>query len=225
MTEVHELVALIEDLRTDLEAEAPVKLHQNSGEPVGEDDGKAARKTNRPAATGWTGLPFTPQFERYIGHSEQYGFQFIAAASIDEIAGYCRSHHDASHSEDGPASSTCKRLVVAVVEMRQPVRFVAAVEDMTIFDVRKFLLDVLRHGADWRGDKKSLATAIDTPAAPSLDPVGDLLRRQHQEASEEVLWNRLRLQHPYLSEWETEREHRAEQHRRLGCPACMTAAA
>ncbi len=222
MTEDVALAELIEDFRAELEAEVPVKLHQDSGESAGEFSADVTRKTNGHPAT-WTGLPFTSQFERYLGHSENYGFEFIAAASFDEIAAYCRSHHDESHADKGPTSSTCRRLAVAVVEFRQPLAFVAVQEDLGIFAVRKLLIDVLTHAAKWRERKRDRAVEHDTAEEPSS--LESTLRRQHDEAREQRVWNLLRIRHPYLPDWEFERGRRLEQHVKLGCYECMSRAA
>ena len=218
-TEDHALAELIEDFRAELEAEIPVKLHQDSGESTGTFTPDVTRKTNGHPAT-WTGLPYTAQFERYLGHSENYGYEFIAAASFAEIAAYCRSHHDESHGDRGPTSSLCRRVAVAVVEMRQPLAFVAVQEDTTIFAVRKLLMDVLTHAADWRLKKQAMAAAHDEQEEPpSLD---EMLRRQHDEVREQRAWNLMRLRHPYLPDWDFERGRRLEQHVKLGCRECTS---
>lgn len=221
-SETEALVELIEDFRDEIEAEMPLKLHQDSGESAADFLSDAARKTNGHPAT-WTGLPFTPQFERYLGHSENYGYEFIAAASFDEIAAYCRSHHDESHAVGGPTASMCRRFSVAVVELRQPLAFVAAMEGTGIFAVRKLLLDVLGHAAQWRERKRNHVVALDEESDSfSLE---QHLRRQHDEAREQRVWNLMRLRHPYLPDWDYERGRRLEQHIKLGCPECMTAVA
>ena len=233
MSEDHALAELIEDFRAELEAEIPMRLHPGLGGGKHTKGGPAEseyepgepieRRWNGGGRVGWTGLPFTPAFQRYLGHSENYGYEFIAAASFDEIAAYCRSKHDESHSAGGPTASTCRRIAVAVVELRQPIPFVAVQEDVGIFAVRKSLLDVLRHAERWRQMKRDRAVAHDTADEPaSLDMT---LRRQHDEAREQRVWNLLRLRHPYLPDWEFERGRRLEQHIRLGCSECLTKAA
>lgn len=228
------LIELIEGFRSELESEIPRRLHRASGDSGADyTQQHVARKVNGRKGPGTTGLPFTGQFARYLGHSEEYGYEFIAAASFDEIAAYCRSKHvdsaGAMLHATGPTDSLCKRMAVAVVEMRQPVAFVAAQEGIGIFNVRTHLVDVLRHAEKWRGKKREAATAHDEDMEPVS--LNDMLRRQHNEAFEERVWNRTRAAHvdwrgePLLPEWEVERVRRLEQHRKLGCPECMTRAA
>lgn len=224
-TEYHALVELIEDFRAELEAELPAKLHTNSGESGADYGTSATRRTNGHPAT-WTGLPFTGSFLRYLGHSEQYGAEFIAAASMDEIRDFCRIHHDESHWSQGPTASLCRRLAVRSVEARQPLTLIAVREGLTLFATRKLLTEALRHAEEWREARRKAISAIDTAAQEQqADPIGETLRRQHNEAQEERVWERMRLKHPYLPEWRVEQTRRLEQHRKLGCPKCLMQAA
>jgi hypothetical protein len=227
-----DLIELIEDFRAELEAELPAQLHTTSGES-GSDWRLVAdqRRTNGHPAT-WTGLPFTAPFMRYLGHSDQYGAEFIAAAAMDEIRDYCRSHHDPSHFDAEPTTSLCRRLAVAVVEMRQPLSFIAAQEGIDRFLVHQHLLDVLRHAEKWRLNRRETIADRDTQAQAALDnPIAETLRRQHNEPYERRVWDRMRLRHkdwrgePLLPEWEVERERRFAQHRKLGCSECLQEAA
>ena len=215
------LVTLIEDLRDELATEVPIRLHEDRD--LGFESGGSRRGTNVPGRIGWTGLPFTRDFERYLGHAENYGYEFIAAGSVDEVGGWCRAHHP-DHLGDKPTSSLCKRLVVAVVEMRQPLRFAAVQEGLTLFAARKYLVQALLHAKEFRDGKRVAAAHSDTVTAPSKDPIGDMLRRQHDEARERLVWERMRLRHPILSEWDKERERRQKEHRSLGCPRCLSEA-
>lgn len=235
------LADLILDFREELETEVPLRLHPTPkhgkstkgapADPAPDDDPadyvasgyRSAIGSARPL--GWTGLPFKPAFQRYIGHPDEYGYEFIAAASFEEIRDYCRSKHHEEHHNPQPFGSLCKRMAIAIVELRQPLSHVASVEGLGIFAVRKHLEDVLSYAASWREQKKKMAIDHDTAADVPADPIGDMLRREHDEAHEERLWNRLRARYPKMPEWEVERARRIEEHRKLGCPRCMTIAA
>jgi hypothetical protein len=240
-----ELVDLIVAFREELESEIPVKLHpgpsrtgkRTVGMPAGDMGG---RRSSALAVTaggsmdyGWTGCPFRPSFQRYLGHSDEYGLEFIAAASFDEIAAWCRINHDESHwDRTNPAVSLCRRLAVAVVELRQPVSFIASQESQTISNVHHFLKEALAHAAEWRGNRRRTAAERDEDAQRQIDdPINETLRRQHNESHEQRVWERMRKRHlkpdgeSLLPTWEFERERRTEQHRKLGCPECMTRAA
>lgn len=215
-----ELVTLIEDFRADLEAEIPKRLHLRTGD-VGAEYATVTTRRSQSGATGWTGPPFTGSFLRYLGHPDEYGYEFIAAAAFQEIAAYCRSKHDESHCV-GSTDSLCRRLAVAVVELRQPLAFVAAQEGIGIFAVRRHLVDVLKHAEEWRRKRMDAASLSDQQRQESADdPIGTMLAQQHLEGIEERVWARLRAKYPELPEWTVEQERRRIQHRRLGCPRCM----
>lgn len=233
----HVLADLIEDFRIELEAEIPLCLHpspppvgkRTRGMPAG-DMGAFRASANPPSVSvlgvdyGWTGWPFHPRFQRYIGHPEDYGYEFIAASAFEEIVVWCRINHDESHwDRDDPAVSLCRRIAVAVVDIGQPLAFVANQEGQTLYNVRQFLLASLKHAAEWRETRRKSVTARDEDAQRQTDdPISETLNRQHNEAHEQKVWARMRIRHPYLSDWDAERERRQEQHRKLGCQECMS---
>lgn len=85
------------ELRELLAAEAPARLNaDSSSEAVYEHR---------------VGMPFTPQFRRYLSHPEQWGSTRLGMLSILEVREWCWQRHPAHRHRD---KALCERLLIRV---------------------------------------------------------------------------------------------------------------
>ena len=231
---------LIHELRGELEAEIPLKLH--AGAPAGgrhtrggatepdPEDEPAERPSTRFYDPGMTGLPFSRQFDRYL--SDTHGGEFLAADSFTEIRDYCRrSHWREEHTGTDPfAWNLCARLVIAAVELRQPLPFIADAEKIDVWLARNLLTAALEHARQWRRDRRA-GIIIADESRLQLDEAEALpvvLAREHSLAQERKVWDLWRERFPYLPDWDTEAKRRRAYHAAhcyQGCPLLREEAA
>ena len=232
---------LIRELRSELEAEIPLKLH--AGAPAGgrhtrggaaegeESTGQPVerRMQHGPGFIGETGLPFSRQFDRYLN---SHGGDFLAADSFTEIRDHCRrSHWREQHTGDNPyAWNLCARLAIAAVELRQPLPFIADAEGIDVWLARNLLTAALEHARQWRRDRRA-GIIIADESRLQLDVAEALpvvLAREHSLSQERKVWDLWRERFPYLPDWDTEAKRRRAYHAAhcyQGCPLLREEAA
>lgn len=140
------LQALVDELHDELRAELPERLHVRHQQAI-----KGPRGGKDPTFGHRVGLPFSGRFERRLQHRDWYGIEYLAAASIGEVADWCRArHHSELHRSPGRTTSLCERLVSALCEWSQPLSLVAYREGISVEDAAELATAALRHGAMWR---------------------------------------------------------------------------
>jgi hypothetical protein len=225
----HELApldTLIAELRVELAAELPLKLHAyqpsngrhthgGAAEPSGDDiEQEQPRPTSRYYNPGMTGLEFSRAFDRYL--SGNHGGDFLAADTFVHIRDECRRDHwREAHTGDDPfAWNLCSRLAIAAVELRQPLSFIAVQEDIDVWLVRNLLITALQEAADWRADRRK-GVIIGDESRRQLDESEALpvvLAREHSIAHEQRVWELWRERFPYVRSWESELQRRRAYH-------------
>lgn len=196
---------LREEWCRELRGELPLRLHyaavggkSTKGGAAGDLGGiefGAVPPTHRSTGNGgWTGLPFTRPFERYI--DGEHGGDFIATDAFAAVRDWCRREHwRESHSTDNPfAWNLCARLVIAYVELRQPVPFIAAQEGLDLWLTENLLIGALRESATWRGSRRA-GVVIGDESHKQLnesEALSVVLAHQHDLVYEEKVWNALR---------------------------------
>ena len=203
---------LIAELRAEIAAELPLKLHQSSGESVSDDKGRAVRrKTNGHPAT-WTGLPFSQAFDRFLN---SHGADYLASDSFTAIRDHCRANHwREQHGSDPFAWNLCARIAIAAVELRQPVAFIADAEGIDGWLTRNLLLQALEYARKWRQDRRA-GVIIGDESRRQLDEaeaIPVLLAREHSITEEERIWDLWRQKFPYLRSWDSELARRRAYH-------------
>lgn len=227
------LDTLTVELRAELMSEVPTRLHESAGLGKGRSTkGGAAGDLggiefgNVPAkvrASGWTGLPFTREFQRYL--SDQRGADFIADDSFAEIHAWCRREHwREQHVADDPfAWGLCARLAIAVVELRQPIVFVAEREGIDRWLVKRLLTDALVYAKRWRAERRKGVTIHDESRSHigEAEALPIVLGREHLLDRERAVWEGLRRVYPFLRSWESELERRRSFHARHCVHGCI----
>lgn len=205
-----EAAQLVADLRRELEAELPIKLHEyapangrhSRGGPAEPSPDDIEPEPARPMGTfynpGMTGLPFSRSFDRYL--SGHHGGDFVAADSITEIREWCRREHwREQHTSENPfAWNLCARLVIAAVELRQPLLFIARQEGLDGWLAHNLLVGALQYAAQWRADRRK-GVVIGDESRRQLNEAEALpvvLAREHHLGEEQKLWETLRKSNP-----------------------------
>lgn len=199
---------LVRELRLEMAGELPIRLH--------------ARVQSEPTADGepnyghMTGLPFARQFDRFL--SGNHGGDFLADDCIEAIRDWCRVEHwREAHSGDDPfAWNLCARIVIAFVQLGQPLTFIASpeAEDLDVWLVRRLLTDALVWGKRWREDRKA-GVRISDESRLELDESEALpivLAREHSIEHERKVWGLWRERFPFIRSWEAELERRRAYH-------------
>lgn len=207
-----ELDTLIVELRHELAVELPIKLHAGQ-----QAEGRHTVQGSPELTYGhMTGLPFSRAFDRYL-NPQQHGGDFLAADSITEIRDWCRhDHFRENHSDpDRPFSwNLCARIVIAAVELRQPLTFIAERENIDAWLVRNLLTAALKYAAEWRYLRKK-GVIIGDESRAQLDEAEALpvvLAREHSVLHEQRVWELWRAKFPYLRSWESELTRRRAFH-------------
>ena len=225
----------LEELRDEwwreLRAELPERLHVDDGESMAEGtSGKAVKpKTNGYPAT-WTGLPFDRLFERFI--DDEHGGDFVADDAFEAVRDWCRREHwRESHTTDNPfAWNLCARLVIAYVELRQPVPFIAVQERLDLWLANNLLEAALTESARWRYNRRA-GIIIGDESHKQLnesEALSVVLAREHDVRYQQRVWESLRVEYPFLPEWDAELTRRRAFHARNchdRCGLLMDAAA
>lgn len=101
------------------------------------------------------GLPFTPQFKRYIGHPDGWGKTRMGTASILEVDAWCRQRH-AGHDRGPGKRPVCAKLLMDAAYWGQE----APVE------LEPLLGPALRHALQWRGEQNRPRLEEPLPNSP-----------------------------------------------------------
>lgn len=200
------LEELIRELRLELSGELPLKLH--AGQPA------SVSVEGEPTYGHMTGLPFSRAFDRYLGGN--HGGDYLAADCFEAIRDWCRIEHwREKHSGDNPfAWNLCGRVVIAAVELDQPLHFIATQEGIDVWLTRRLLTDALLFARGWREDRKA-GVRISDESRLQLDESEALpvvLTREHSVAHEQRVWELWRAKFPYLRSWESELARRRAYH-------------
>lgn len=233
---------LIRELRAELAGELPLKLHAASpangrhshggaAEPSGDDiEPEYARPVGRYYDPGMTGLEFSRAFDRYL--SGNHGGDFLASDSFDHIRDVCRRDHwREAHTGDNPfAWNLCARLAIAVVELRQPIAFIADAEGIDVWLTRNLVTTALTEARQWRDDRRR-GVIIADESRRELDEAEALpvvLAREHSLDHERKVWELWRSKFPFIASWDAELVRRRAYHAKhcyAGCALLMGEAA
>ena len=219
---------LIAELRAEIAAELPLKLHQSSGESVSDDKGRPVRRMTNGHPATWTGLPFSQSFDRFLN---SHGGDYLASDSFKAIRDHCRVNHwREQHGSDPFAWNLCARIAIAAVELRQPVAFIADAEGLDGWLTHNLLLQALEYARKWRLDRRA-GVIIGDESRRQLDEaeaIPVLLAREHSITEEERIWELWRQKFPYLRSWDSELTRRRAWHATHcveRCPLLMSEAA
>lgn len=205
-----ELDELIEEFRRELAAELPTKLHAFSpaggkhsrggpAEPSADDEAaEQVAPTEHYYDPGMTGLPFSRQFDRFL--SGEHGGDFLATDSFTEIRDFCRVQHwQEEHTGTNPfAWNLCARLVIAAVELQQPITHIADTEKLDVWLAKNLLSTALIHARDWRADRRKGVRMMDESRKQlnESEALPVVLAREHRIEDEQRLWESIRQQTP-----------------------------
>jgi len=204
------LAALISELRLELAHELPLRLH------AGQPSSSVTRDGIVETAYGHiTGLPFSRPFERFI--DGEHGGDFLASDCFAAIRDdYCRPQHwREQHTGSNPFDwNLCARLAIAAVELRQPLSFIAAAEDIDVWLARNLLTGALQFAADWRTDRRKGVVISDESRRQlnESEAINVALAREHSVIYEQRVWEAMRRQYPFLPPWESELARRRAFH-------------
>lgn len=138
------LEVLVAEMKAELAAETPIRLH--TGTPV-----PASREPGDATYGHMTGLPFTAAFSRRIGHRDHYGINELALDSLGEVGDWCRSRHASDlHRSPGRPTALCQRIVSGLTEFGAPLGQVAWREGLDEETTYALAVQALRHAAAYR---------------------------------------------------------------------------
>jgi hypothetical protein len=140
------LDTLIADLRDELRAETPMRLHSRAV-PVFRynDNGLPSSDTDE----GGIGMPFTAAMARHIGHPDGWGTSRLGMSSIFEISDACSARHP-THRRPLFTRSLCSQLAFEVTYLGQSVDDLLWLHGMQRPQLEGWLTWALQHAAMWR---------------------------------------------------------------------------
>ena len=159
------LAVLIAELRHELAAETPIRLHLSSRGSSFRSTRRGSSDSDQSHSSGGTtwhtevgatygtqvGLPFTPAFERRLSHRDNWGIGELAHASLGEVADHCRSRHSSDlHRSPGRPTSLCERIARGLTEFGQPLEAIARREGLDPETTYALAVQALRHAAAYR---------------------------------------------------------------------------
>jgi hypothetical protein len=140
---------LIADLRDELRAEVPMRLHARAVPVLRDSEGIA---TSLGADEGGLGPPLTAAMHRYLGHPDGWGTSRLGMSSILEISEACASRHP-THRRPLFTRSLCSDLAFKVGYLGQSVEDVAWITGLSRAQVEGLLSWALQHAAQWRAER------------------------------------------------------------------------
>lgn len=101
------------------------------------------------------GPPFNPMFVAFLDGEK--GTAFLAQSSIREVGGFCHARHSGHCEMDGcppeglrARTPLCERIVVALVELGQPIGQIAWRERLASEVIESIAVRALEHAKAWR---------------------------------------------------------------------------
>jgi hypothetical protein len=137
---------LIQDLRDELRAETPMRLHARAVPVLRDHDGITDRRN---ADEGGTGLPFSAAFHRYLAHPDAWGTSRLGMSSILEISSWCAGEHP-DHRRPLFTRTVCADLAFQVGYLGQSVEDVVWLTGLSRPQVEGMLHKALGFAAVWR---------------------------------------------------------------------------
>jgi len=163
------LTELIIELRAEIRAEVPERLHTSHVPKLLNDDGTTDRGN---ADEGGLGLPLTARMHRFIGHWSHWGSSRLGTLSIMEVSDWCHARHT-GHSRLGSDRSLCAQMVYESAHLGQEPSDVAWLHDLPLEQTETMLLAALHHARDWRlgQEQRSKGVRFDGPDPLPYEPL------------------------------------------------------
>ena len=156
------LEALIQQLRDEIRAETPLRLHARAVPVLRDYDGVTDRRN---ADEGGTGLPFSAAMHRYLSGPDSWGLSRLGMLSIIEISERCSARHP-DHRRPMFTRSLCGQLAFQAAYLGLELDDIVWVTGLSMEQVTGMLEWGLRHAREWRAAKFAQWTKVPGEAAP-----------------------------------------------------------